>query len=62
MKIKSLEAEIERQNLKMKSLEGENEKLRRQLDQDKPKSSKYTQVHTSSVLQRYLILLSSLAV
>ena len=34
------------QNIKMKSLEAENEELRRQLDQDKPKSSKYTQVHT----------------
>ena len=30
------------QNIKVKSLEAENEELRRQLDQDKPKSSKYT--------------------
>ena len=28
--------------IKMKSLEAENEELRRQLNQDKPKSSKYT--------------------
>ena len=30
------------QNITMKSLEAENEELRRQLDQNKPKSSEYT--------------------
>ena len=50
------------QNMKIKSLEAEIERLRRQLDLVKPKLSKYTQMHTSCIPWRYLTLHSSLTV